>query len=174
MKTKRSKRKLCFILALLIIVAIAYIIYVQNKSSELGEANYGGSNHSFSISFTRYVNYEAFIKAKSPNIYIYDSEKELKELNFNNGFIAGELEIKITDESMANNKDDLQNCKIELFRKSGWNISSSALYLGESQGSVIKLPFIAYDYDDSKGNIYENAIIKIGKNEIPVELKNSN
>lgn len=170
-KNNRTKIYITSFVILICVIAVISVIYLQsNKHGEIKEAAYNGSNYSYSISFTRFTDYESFINAKSPNIYIYDTEKEL---NVNNGFIAGEIQIKIADEEPGNQEEDLQNCKVELIRESGWNTGSTALYTGKPPDNTITMPFIAYDFDDSSGNIYKNAVIKIGKNEIPIELKNN-
>lgn len=163
---KLAKITIISITLVVIILVSIYIRYLNNGNNIPRIANYYGSNYSYSISLTRFLDYKSFLNSKSSNIQIYDSEDEFSP---NTGFITGEILIQDTD-NIGNSIDLFQSCNIELIRVSEWNTSATSMNFDKPKDGITKFSFIAYDIDDSAGNIYKSAIIKIGTREIPIEL----
>lgn len=129
---------------------------------------YYGSNNIYSISLSRFLDYELFLKEKADSILVYDTKDDFSD---STGYIVGEIQIKESEENNNIRLEQFQNFKIELIRKSGWNTSSTTMNFEEPIDGVSTVPFIAYDFNDSEDNIYKEAVLRIGDSEIPIELK---
>lgn len=157
------------LLSIITVLTAVGVIYLINPFTKVSERNhYYGSNNNYRVSLTRFIDYNSFLKAKDSSIWVYDTEENF---NDNTGYIVGEIQIMDSEEKSSGNIELFQSCKVELIRKSGWNTSSSTMNFEEPKNGVTRFPFIAYDFSDSENNIYKEAILRIGKSEIPIELK---
>jgi hypothetical protein len=166
---KLKKVKTIILKSSIVIITVFGVIYFMNpftKDSDM--ANYYGSNNYYSISLTRFLDYESFLKEKADSIWVYNTKEDFSD---NKGYIAGEIQIKDAEENKNIRLEQFQNLKIKLIRKSGWNTSSTTMNFEEPKEGVSTVPFIAYDFNDTENNIYKEAILRIGDSEITIELK---
>ncbi|TQI67539.1 hypothetical protein [Clostridium sp. KNHs216] len=127
-------------------------------------ARYSGKNGNTRVQFTRYRDYRVFLEKKSPDISIYDSKDEVKDVK---GFIAGEVLLE-------GRWENVPRCNIKLVRTNGETVSDILLMnMTPDRKENPHLPFTIYDYYDSGRNLYKTAIVQLdGKNiEIPVNLE---
>jgi len=145
----------------LIVVLYAVSAFINNNKPEPDTVRYTGSVGSFSVSFTRFTDYDAFLKAKSADIIVYDSKEEMQNPP-GQGYIAGEVGF--------HGSIEFKNCKLELIRASGWNTSATPMNMVPGKEGPADLPFITYDFSDSSKNIYKTAIIRFDGKEVVIPL----
>nr|WP_319489499.1 hypothetical protein [uncultured Caproiciproducens sp.] len=127
-------------------------------------ARYSGKNGSVRVQFTRYRDYSVFLEKKSPDIWIYDSKDEVKNVK---GFIAGEVLLE-------GRWENVPRCNIKLVRTNGETVSDILLMnMTPDQKENPHLPFTMYDYYDPGRNLYKTAIVQLaGRDyEVPVNLE---
>lgn len=148
------------------VIAVVYAVSVSinNNKPEPGTVRYTGSVGSFSVDFTRFTDYDTFLKAKSSDILIYDSKEEMQNLP-GRGYIAGEVGF--------HGSIELKTCKLELIRESGWNTSATPMNMVPGKEGPADLPFITYDFNDSSRNVYKTAIIRFDGKEAVIPLTKS-
>lgn len=145
-----------------VIVAIYGVYAYYEKIPEPVTVRYSGNNSSFSISFTRFTDYDTFLKAKSSNIIIYDTKEEMRDPP-GSGYIAGEVEF--------NGTRDFDSCDVELIREIKWNTTTVAMNMEPGKKGPISLPFTSSDFPDSAKNTYKTAIIRFEDKEVVIPLR---
>lgn len=152
------------------VIVITYGVYasINNSKPEASIVHYTGSVGSFSVNFTRFTDYDTFLKAKSSDIIIYNDKKEMINPP-RQGFIAGEVEF--------HGNIEFKNCKLELIRASGWNTSATPMNMVPDKLPDKEhpdfLPFMASDFNDSSRNVYKTAIIRFEGTEVVIPLTES-
>lgn len=169
MKLFRNRTKLITVLLVLLVFTVILSAYgafafSQNRP-EPATVSYTGNNGSFSVSFTRFTDYDAFLKAKSSYIISYNTKSDF-QYPPGRGFIAGEVKV--------NGKRKLDQCDVELIRESKWSTTAIAYNMEPDKIDPINLPFIEEDFPDSAKNIYKTAIIRFDNNEIVIPLRTIN
>ncbi|MBW7572832.1 hypothetical protein [Caproiciproducens faecalis] len=146
------------------LVLMAAVFFFPGGRSEPETARYSGKNGSIHVQFTRYRDYDTFLEKKSPDIWIYNSREELKDVK---GFIAGEV-------SLDGHWENVPRCNIKLVRMNGKTVSDILLMnMTPDQKENPHLPFTIYDYDESGRSLYKTAIVQLEEKniEIPVNLE---
>ena len=165
---KNSKKTRVLLITALCCAVIAVVIDVSasisNKRPEPDTVRYTGSVGSFSVDFTRFTDYDAFLEAKSSDILIYDSREEMQNPP-GQGYLAGVVGF--------NGSIEFKMCKLELIRESGWNTSATPMNMVPGKEGPADLPFITYDFSDSSKNIYKTAIIRFEGKEVVIPLTKS-
>lgn len=164
---EKSRNKRGVILATAVLCCFALLLAgfsLFESRQEPETARYSGKNGSIRVQFTRYRDYDMFLQKKSPDIWIYDSKDEVKNVK---GFIAGEVLLE-------GRWKNVPRCDIKLVRTNGENVSDILLMnMTPEQKENPHLPFTIYDYYDPGRNLYKTAIVQLaGRDyEIPINLE---
>lgn len=159
-------KTMLLVLIVCAVLAVGYGVFVHlNNKPEPATVSYIGSNGSYSIIFTRFTDYDAYLEAKSSDIIVYNDKSEMLDPP-GSGYIAGEVVLSGIKE--------LNECDIELIRESKWNTTTIAYNMEpDRKSSPVYMPFAAGDFPDSKKNIYKTAIIRFENKVVEIPLTKS-
>ena len=165
---KHSKKTRVLIITALCCVVIAIVygvsVSINDNKPEPSTVRYTGSVGSFSVDFTRFTDYDAFLKAKSSDILIYNSKEEMQNPP-GQGYIAGVVGF--------HGKSEFKKCELELIRESSWNTWAIPMNMVLGKEGPASLPFTSSDFNDSSKNIYKTAIIRFEGKEAVILLTKS-
>ncbi len=159
-------KTLILVLIVCAVTAAGYGVFVHsNNKPEPVTVSYTGSNGSYSIIFTRFTNYDTYLKEKSSYIIEYNDKSEIHNPP-GSGYIAGEV--------VFNGIRELNKCEIELIRESKWNTNAIAFNMQpDTKESPVNMVFAGGDFPDSKRDIYKTAILHFDNKKVEIPLTKS-
>ncbi len=159
-------KTLILVLIVCAVLAAGYGVFVHfNNRPESATVSYTGSNGSYSIIFTRFTNYDAFLEMRSSYIMDYTDKSEIHNPP-GSGYITGEV--------VFNGMRELNKCDIELIRESTLNTNTIAYNMvPDTKESPVNMVFAGGDFSDSKKNIYKTAILRLGDKKVEIPLTKS-